>query len=591
MTTNFLDYLTIGLFFALMLSVGFVFNRLNKNPDDYFRGGCKGTWWLVGTSAFMFSFTAFTFTGAASVAYQGGWSVFLLFGSVSLGYFISAIWLAPWFRQMRIYAAPQISEQRWHKPLARVSFYIHFPFSMIYPSIALYGSCIFASAMFGMDINLLIIILGGVVMLYSMSGGVWGVMATDFLQGAILLPLTIVVAVLCLGEVGGFSGLFNMIEAQGLTDDYRMVKDAAWDPEQHKFTWFWGLAIFLGNITNMLGLGNALRYSSVKDGRSAQWAAALGGVLFIIGALIWFIPPVVARLLHADQVMAVDIPKPAEASYAIAALNYLPDGLKGLMAVCIFSATMSSLDTGMNRQTASFFNVFVPDVCRLFKRPVPESQESQVLLSRMITMFLGLVIIFLALHFANMKDIGVFGLILKVKAFLVGFAVVGLWGLFIKRAPLYAPYASMIAGALCGIITIFSEPLFGVKLNFQETFFINFLVPSLAFFACIPFFKRSSQEFKDRVDAFFVQMKTPVDFEKEVGAPEDIVQLVVIGRYTIIIGAYIALLAFFVDNTSDVAIILALAAMILAFGGMLYAAGMRSKKRLIAFAKAQGQDA
>ena len=134
MTTHFLDYLTIGLFFALMLSVGFVFNRLNKNPDDYFRGGCKGTWWLVGTSAFMFSFTAFTFTGAASVAYEGGWSVFLLFGSVSLGYFIAAIWLAPWFRQMRIYAAPQIAEQRWHKALARVSFYVHFPFSMIYPS-------------------------------------------------------------------------------------------------------------------------------------------------------------------------------------------------------------------------------------------------------------------------------------------------------------------------------------------------------------------------------------------------------------------------------------------------------------------------
>ena len=81
------EYVVIIGYLALLVSVGIVFKKFATNTDDYFKGGSKGTWWLVGISSFMSAFSAWTFTGAAGIAYQSGFSVmFIFFGNV-LGYF------------------------------------------------------------------------------------------------------------------------------------------------------------------------------------------------------------------------------------------------------------------------------------------------------------------------------------------------------------------------------------------------------------------------------------------------------------------------------------------------------------------------
>ena len=65
-----IEYFVIIGYLALIISVGLVFKQFSSNTDDYFRGGAKGTWWLVGSSAFMSAFSAWTFTGAAGIAYE-----------------------------------------------------------------------------------------------------------------------------------------------------------------------------------------------------------------------------------------------------------------------------------------------------------------------------------------------------------------------------------------------------------------------------------------------------------------------------------------------------------------------------------------
>ena len=46
--------------------------------------------------------------------------------------------------------------------------------------------------------------------------------------------------------------------------------------------------------------------------------------------------------------MALGISKPAEAAYAIASIKLLPTGLIGLIVVAILTASMSTMDTGLN---------------------------------------------------------------------------------------------------------------------------------------------------------------------------------------------------------------------------------------------------
>ena len=72
------DHAVIAFYFLFMLLMGWVAARVVKNSSDYFRGGGQMLWWLVGASAFMTQFSAWTFTGAASKAYAEGWPTRLI---------------------------------------------------------------------------------------------------------------------------------------------------------------------------------------------------------------------------------------------------------------------------------------------------------------------------------------------------------------------------------------------------------------------------------------------------------------------------------------------------------------------------------
>src|ERR1017187_2250009 len=71
-TANSLDYCIIGIYMLAMLGIGFAFMRFNKGASDYFRGGNRIPWLVAGLSCFMSGFSAWTFTGAAGIAYRDG---------------------------------------------------------------------------------------------------------------------------------------------------------------------------------------------------------------------------------------------------------------------------------------------------------------------------------------------------------------------------------------------------------------------------------------------------------------------------------------------------------------------------------------
>src|SRR5471030_3283224 len=96
------DYAVLVFYFGFMLTISWVFRRFVTNVSDYFRGGGKALWWMVGGSAFMMQFSAWTFTGAASKAYSDGWPIMAIYVGNVFGFLINGLWLAPKIRQMRV---------------------------------------------------------------------------------------------------------------------------------------------------------------------------------------------------------------------------------------------------------------------------------------------------------------------------------------------------------------------------------------------------------------------------------------------------------------------------------------------------------
>lgn len=93
-SANSVDYAVIGLYALLMVLVGLYVMRFNRGAAEYFRGGSRIPWLVAGLSCFMSGFSAWTFTGAAGVAYRVGVAATGLYTgnalSFLLGYFIFA---------------------------------------------------------------------------------------------------------------------------------------------------------------------------------------------------------------------------------------------------------------------------------------------------------------------------------------------------------------------------------------------------------------------------------------------------------------------------------------------------------------------
>ncbi len=92
------DFAVIAAYMALMLAIGVYAMRFNRGASDYFKGGSRIHWLAAGLSSFMSGFSAWTFTGAAGLAYEHGLVAILLYvGNACtflLGYFLFAAALA-----------------------------------------------------------------------------------------------------------------------------------------------------------------------------------------------------------------------------------------------------------------------------------------------------------------------------------------------------------------------------------------------------------------------------------------------------------------------------------------------------------------
>jgi len=564
-----IEYYVIVGYLILLVVVGWIFKRFSANSSDYLRGGCKGTWWLVGTSSFMSVFSAWTFTGAAGVAYESGFSVMIIYFGNAFGFFLNFLFMAPWFRQLRATTVPEVIKLRYGPATQRFYAFMEVPTRILYAAVHLYGLAIFCSAVFGYDIVTVIVVVGAVVIYYSASGGRWAVMATDFLQGMILVPITIIVAVLCLREMGGLDGMFALIEEKELGRDFRLING----PEQFagSFTWGWASGMVFKQFFTYNSIAAAPRYFSVKDGREARKAALLAMVLMLGGSLFWFLPSVAAHLLYADEVMAMAVAKPAETSYAVISMKLLPAGLVGMIVVAILTATMSSMDTGLNTNVAILIKDLYPTFCSWFGFK-PKDETKLLSYGRWYTLVLGILVVLLALYFSKSEEMGIFDIMLNIGALLATpMAVPLFWGLFIRKTPSWSAFAAVGSASIFSLMALNSESIFGQEWLFQTKMLMVFCSGSIGFLVSVLFGESRNPQHLSNAKEFFTRMHTPVDFEKEVGEGNDLTQLKIIGRLGMSVAIFVALLLFIPNEFSGrVAIVCLSAFLALVSSFMMY---------------------
>lgn len=571
-----IEYITLGVYLILLLVVGSLFSKMNNNISDFARGGAQGTWWMVGTSMFMGGISAFTFTGNASAAFSSGPTFLVIYVANCVGLGMCII-LGPWFRQTRATTWADIMRERFHVSAEQFSVYISLIIQPVNSATQLYALAIFISVILGLPTPWVIVVLGIIVLFYSTTGGRWAVMATDFVQGLILFALTILMFFLALQKIGGFEAFFAYFKDPRFVDDFKFIKS----PEQFadgQFTWKWIIVVFILQLQSYINLGTAGRFLSAKDSFHARWAAAWACFLMIVGTIVWFLPPMVARFLYADAVMSMPMKEPATASYAVIAQQLLPNGLMGLMLASMIAATMSSMDTGLNGSAGVIVNNIVPRLRKVLGKE-PLGDQSSLLLCRIFTVMLGVYIILIGLLLSFQQELALF------DAYLMIAAIVGLplsmpvfLALWIKRLHWSAYFIIIGTSLIPSVYFVIRSTFYEEQWPIQDRLVWIYGFSLIGIIFSIPVWKFASDAYKNQVNAFYEKMHRPVDFAKEIGTSKDSAQYRILGWTTFAIGN-MTLLYLFVPNSLQARLqITGLALAILTIGLSLLYFGYRAKR-------------
>ncbi|WP_221032721.1 sodium:solute symporter family transporter [Actomonas aquatica] len=533
-----LEYLTLGVYFVLLIVIGMAFTRFNRNLSDYVRGGAKGTWWMVGTSMLMAGISAFTFTGNGSAVFAAGPSALIIYVANVTGFIIGGLFLGRWLRQSRGYTSADLIRMRFGVGAEQTMVITGAILNPLSAAVQLWALAVFVSAAFGFPLTTMIVLIGVITVAYSTSGGMWGVMATDVVQGVILYGMTVMMAILCVVEVGGVGGFITQFQAMQAEGSFAFVKPAGAFP-QDKYTLLWIAMVFVIQIVSQINLTAGNKYLAAKDGREASRASWFCMSLMAIGAVVWFIPPMVARFLYADQVMATNLDDPATTAYAVAAMNVLPNGLLGVMIAAMFSATMSSMDFGMNTTTGVIVNnLWLP--LRRWRGKADLSDKAQLLLCRSITLALGAIIITMAILLSRQTRFVLFDAFLVIGSVItVPLTLPLVAGIFVKRMPGWHYFVMVLGGLIPSVWSLIDEKMSGEVWSVQDRSLAVLIGAVVALLIAQIFRAKRSAADRDREASFWERVHTPIDFAKEVGTGLDGAQARITGNLVLLTGALI----------------------------------------------------
>lgn len=569
------DLLVIVFYFVFQFSLGFIFKTFSKDASDYFRGGGSMLWWLVGASAFMTQFSAWTFTGAAGKAYVDGTLVMAIFFGNALGYFCNYLYTSYRYRRMRVVTAIEGVRDRFGPVNEQVFTWLQVPMSVVYAGIWLNGLGIVASSFFNVDPSFTVLIVGVVVVLMSVMGGSWAIVASDFMQTLLLMSITLVACFLALSHpaVDGLSGLLTKLPEGHLKP---------WDAEDATFVYFWIFAAFVIQSFKLNNMFDAYRYLCVKDDKQARKASLMASILMFLGPFIWFIPPMAARIIQPD--LALVFPelgdKAYEGAFVFIGLELMPLGMVGLLLCALFAATISSMDTGLNRNAGIIVKNFYQPVFRPNASP-----EHLLFAGKVISALFGALIIVAALGMQSIKEYDLFDIMILFGALItIPYAMPLVWGIFIKGAPRWSAWSSVLVGIGFSIFAkyILDPAWFGYEdLSTREVkdfLYIwsgvgNIVVCSLWFFFTVWVAKRMKAVIPERVEDLFDRLARPVDSTSEGSLDSDGMQAKVLGMLCLVYGGFISLLGIIIPNPMAGRMCFFFCGfLIMAIGGLLYRA-------------------
>lgn len=464
---SWVDYLIFGIYFITVLSIGFYFYKKNKNKEDYFVGGREISASHVGLSIVATDVGGGFSIGLGGLGFLMGLSGSWLLFTGLVGAWSSAIIIIPKIKALdlehKFLTYPDFLKYRYSKSVAITASiisgigYLGFTSAQILAGAKLAAGSVFSEITWMSPLSFSIYLMAGIILFYTVLGGLKAVIYTDTLQWFILFAGLMFFGIpAAYIYIGGWEVLKTTLPAT-----YFTLTNISWVQIINWFVtiipvWFVAMTLYQ-------------RIYACRDKKEAQKAFFIAGLLeYPIMAFTGVILGLMAKVAfpHAEAEMAMPM----------LLKSALPVGISGIVLAAYFSAIMSTADSCLIAASANW----VHDLFQSLRKK-DFSPKTSMRLSQLTTLVIGLIALLLSGVFPTVLEI-----ILYTYAFMVsGLLVPTLTGYFWKRSHPTAALLSMITGGTFTLILIITKihlpynldpSLFGIALSAITLFLLSIIL-------------------------------------------------------------------------------------------------------------------
>lgn len=385
------DWLVVAAYFALAGGIGLAFaGRGGRSLADFFVGGRRLPWWLVGTSMVATTFAADTPLAVTGMVAENGVAGNWLWWNMVMSGMLTVFFYARLWRRAEVLTDAEFAEIRYAGGPATFlrgfrALYLALPINLIIMGWVNLAMVKILAVTLGLDPWTALGFLFLVTALYSTLSGLWGVVVTDFVQFAIAMIGSITLAVFAMNAVGGMPGLrAGLAERYGSADAMLAFfphQGAAWMPAITLFVFLgvqWWAAWYPGAEPGGGGYV-AQRIFSARTERDGVLATLWFNVaMYALRPWPWVLVALASLLLYPT------LDDPAS-GYIRAVVDLLPSPLRGLLLASFAAAYMSTISTQLNWGASYLVN----DLYLRFWRPAA-TERQRVAVSRVATLLLFL---------------------------------------------------------------------------------------------------------------------------------------------------------------------------------------------------------
>ncbi len=276
-----LDWVILTVTLLFIVGFGVWKTKGSKNVTDYVLGGKEAKWGTIGLSVMATQASAITFLSTPGQAFHDGMGFVQFYFGLPLAMVIICLVFIPIYHKLKVFTAYEFLETRFDmktRTLAAILFLIQ---RGLAAGITIFAPSIILSAVLGWDLRLLNIIIGLLVIIYTVTGGTKAVSVTQKQQMFIIMGGMFVAFFFILGYLPADITFSKALKIAGASDKLNIL-DFSFNTDS-RYTFWSGITggMFLALAYFGTDQSQVQRYLSGRSVRESQLGLIFNGILKI----------------------------------------------------------------------------------------------------------------------------------------------------------------------------------------------------------------------------------------------------------------------------------------------------------------------